>query len=212
MKNKKPLFEKRKKLEATYPFALEDEKNFPVLLNKLKKILSGSERVLEICSGSGQHALCFAEAMPTLSWQPTELPEYLVALNEALDSAQLKNIKTAAVLDVSKKEQPGFVADVVYTSNTMHMFPWTVTQNMIVQASKVLPFKGLFIIYGPFKYKGEHTSESNRFLDSRIKKMNRHRGIRDFEEVKQVANTHSLMLKHDFSMPLNNHLLVFAKA
>jgi len=199
------------KPEYDLPFSAAAERNKDAILEKLQHILDGTEFILEVGSGTGQHAIHFANKLPDLTWQPTDLKERLTVTDAVLASANLNNIKKALSLDVRQYEWPNIAADVIYTSNTLHIMSWEVAQKLIIGAAQILPEEGLLIIYGPFNYEGEFTSESNKMFDGSLKKSNPEQGIRDFEGVEKIANMHNLDLQDDFTMPANNRLLVFVK-
>ena len=194
------------------PFSPAAERNKVAIFEALQKILNGTETVLEIGSGTGQHCIHFAKSMPDIIWQPSDLPVRLAVTDAVLATAHFSNIKKAIALDANQKHWPALVVDAIYTANTAHIMSWEATQNMIVGSANLLTSEGLLIIYGPFKYEGEFTSESNKLFDFSLKRTNRLQGIRDFEGIERIANKHDLYLEEDIPMPANNRLLVFKKA
>jgi len=200
---------------STLPHSPAAERNKAAILEKLKQILSGTETVLEIGCGTAQHAIHFAREFPKIVWLPTDLPERLSVANAILATADLNNIKTSVALDMSTSlthdDWPDYEIDVVYTANTVHIMPWSVVQNMIVAVAEHLDREGIFIVYGPFKYGGDFTTESNRMFNESLKRRNSVQGIRDYEAIERLAREQGLHLVHDFSMPANNQLLVFEK-
>ncbi|NNM13440.1 MAG: DUF938 domain-containing protein [Gammaproteobacteria bacterium] len=197
--------------EINLPHSPAAERNKSAILEKLKQIFQGDEKVLEIGSGTGQHAVHFCKAMPGLTWQPTDLPERIPVSNAVIATANCNNILKTCALDASSADWPDYAADVVYTANTAHIMPWQITQTMLRGAAKQLRKGGRLIIYGPFKYSGDFTSESNGLFDASLKRNNPQQGIRDFEGIERVSKEGGLVLEHDFSMPANNQLLVFCK-
>lgn len=187
------------------------DRNKAAILEKLKDLLNGSERVFEIGSGTGQHAIHFAQAFPNLNWQTSELPSRLFVTLAVLNTVKLNNIQAPYALDVRSEEWPAINTDVVYTANTVHIMPWQAVEKMLHGVANILQANGLFIIYGPFKYEGAFTSESNKMFDASLKDFDPLQGIRDFEYVDRLSSELGLVLKHDFEMPANNRLVVFEK-
>ena len=187
------------------------DRNKAAILDKLKGLLKGNERVFEIGSGTGQHAIHFAQAFPNLNWQTSELPSRLFVTSAVLNTKKLQNLQKPYALDVSSEEWPEINADVIYTANTVHIMPWHAVEKMLHGVSKTLKKNGLFIIYGPFKYEGAFTSESNKMFDASLKDFDPLQGIRDFEYLARLSSELGLVLKHDFEMPANNRLVVFEK-
>ena len=198
-------------LNNELPHSPAAERNKAAILEKLRTILKGNERVFEIGSGTGQHAIHFAKAFPKISWQTSEIPSRVSVTSAVLSTAHLSNIQKPYALDVTSEPWPEIHADAVYTSNTAHIMPWEAAKKMIIGVAKLLKPDGLFILYGPFKYEGAFTSESNQLFDISLKSSEPHQGIRDFEAIQRLAVEHELHLQNDFSMPANNQLLVFKK-
>ena len=193
------------------PHSPAAERNKAAILEKLLIILKGNERVFEIGSGTGQHAIYFAKALPNISWQTSELQSRLVVTLAVLNTVKDNNIQKPYALDVTDELWPEIYADVVYTANTAHIMPWEAVQKMLVGVAKLLKPSGIFIMYGPFKYAGDFTSESNQRFDESLRTSEMHQGIRDFEAIQRLANEHAMILQNDYSMPANNQLLVFKK-
>lgn len=193
------------------PHSPAAERNKAAILEKLLIILKGNERVFEIGSGTGQHAIYFAKALPNISWQTSEMQNRLVVTLAVLNTVKESNIQLPYALDVSDELWPEIYADVVYTANTAHIMPWEAVQKMLVGVARLLKPNGLFIVYGPFKYAGDFTSESNQRFDESLRTSETHQGIRDFEAIQSLANEHAMILQNDYSMPANNQLLVFKK-
>jgi len=193
------------------PHSPAAERNKAAILEKLQACLTGNERVLEIGSGTGQHAIHFAQAMPELTWQTSEMPSRLMVTSAVLNTVKISNLQKTYALDVTDKEWPSIIVDVIYTANTVHIMSWETVEKMFSGVAKVLNTNGLFIIYGPFKYQGDFTSESNQMFDTSLKERDAQQGIRDFEAVDKLANSLGLKIEKDFSMPANNQLLVYRK-
>jgi cyclopropane fatty-acyl-phospholipid synthase-like methyltransferase len=194
------------------PFSPACERNRLPILNVLRPLLAGAESVLEIGSGTGQHAVFFAAQMPHLIWQTSDLPENHRGIRMWLEEAALANVLPPLVLDVNADIWPVAHVDAVFTANTMHIVSWPSVEKMFAGVSGVVNADGLFCAYGPFSYDGRHTSESNARFDLSLRNQNPHSGIRDFARVCELAARNDLTLQDDHAMPANNRLLIFRKA
>ena len=189
--------------------ACENNKNpiFDILGDKLQHV----SKVLEIGSGTGQHAIFFTQKLPHLIWQTTDQGEYFAPLQTLMSAHNSDTIPMPLVLDVDQKKWPVADCEVIFTANSLHIMSWQSVQNLFTGVGTYLRQGGDFYIYGPFNYQGEFTSVSNKAFDQRLKESASHRGIRHFEEIKQLAEVISLTLIDDFAMPANNRLLHFKK-
>ena len=194
------------------PFVPAADRNKDPILTVLARILGSVERVLEIGSGTGQHAVHFAAKLPHLTWQPSELPASQEAIRSWVEEARLPNLKLPIVLDVDQMPWPKIEAGAVYSANTVHYMPEASVSSMFQEISKLLPRYGLFCLYGPFNYDGEFVSEGNRQLDVWLKSQDPRYGIRDFEALKNLATDLDMTLLEDCAMPANNRLLVWERA
>lgn len=194
------------------PYARACEENGPSLLAELRHYLPPSGSLLEIGSGTGQHAVMFASALPALSWQTSDLPEMHAGINLWLDEARLPNLRRPIALDVLHTQWPGQRYDAVFSANTAHIMPQDAVAAMFAGVAQVLIPEGRFFLYGPFMYDGEHTSESNWRFDRWIRAWEAHRGLRDVTWLKQLGQTHGLWLEQDIEMPENNRLLLWRRA
>lgn len=195
----------------TKPFSQACENNKDSILQVLQQAFTQVTRVLEIGSGTGQHAVYFSQALPHLIWQASDRQENLAGINLWLADADHANILPPILLDINQAAWPtGF--DAVFSANTAHIMTWESVQRMFIQVGKYLPPSGLFALYGPFNYQGEYTSESNRQFDIYLKSVNPQQGIRAFERVEEIAIKAGLMLLQDNAMPANNRLLIWEKA
>jgi len=193
------------------PFSQACENNKAPILAVLQRVFDHSSRVLELGSGTGQHACYFAPALPHLEWQPSELSENIAGLCQWVDACNSPNLLPPLLLDVSGIEWPSASHDAVFSANTAHILSWSDAQLMIKRVAEKLPTGGIFALYGPFKYDGLYTSQSNHEFDCWLKQQHPERGIRDFEQVVAVAKSRGLMLYEDNPMPANNRLLVWVK-
>ncbi|WP_210247264.1 DUF938 domain-containing protein [Aliikangiella marina] len=193
------------------PFSEACERNKVPILDVITPLLKSCSELLEIGSGSGQHAVYFAEKLPHLIWQTSDRSDNHWAINLWIDEANSKNIKRPFELDVTQNHWPESKFDAVFTANTAHIMPWEAVVAMIKGVGNLLGKNGLFIIYGPFNYQGQFTSESNARFEMWLKEQAQHQGIRDFEAFEEQANEVGLELVNDIEMPANNRVLVFSK-
>jgi SAM-dependent methyltransferase len=193
------------------PFSQACENNKAPILEVLKNVLSRSSRVLEIGSGTGQHAVYFAPALPHLVWQTSDLPDNHPGIIAWQQAYPADNLLPPIVVDLQEGTWPGGF-DAVFSANTTHIIGWPLVENMLLLAGRHLPEGGVLALYGPFNYKGHYTSESNRAFDEMLKRRDPSSGIRDVERVIATARGHGLESAQDHAMPANNRLLVFRKA
>ncbi|MEH6442825.1 MAG: DUF938 domain-containing protein [Oceanospirillaceae bacterium] len=186
-------------------------RNQQVIYDQLLPWLEQSQNVLEIGSGSGQHALHFCSQLPKLQWQCADRDMWLNALAINIQNAELENIKAPIELDVNGS-WPNAQYDLIYTANSLHIMSWQSVQNLFANLANCLHNGGYFCCYGPFKYAGEFTSSSNENFEQWLKNRNNESGIRDFEAIEILANAQQLHLVTDISMPANNQLLIWKKA
>lgn len=192
------------------PFSESCERNKAPILAILREAFVHTRQVLEVGSGSGQHAVYFGAALPHLTWQTSDLPENHPGILAWLHEATLPNVLPPIALDVNGA-WPGGEFNAVFTANTLHIVSWQAAQQLINGAASVLAQKGRLVIYGPFNYGGRFTSDSNARFEDWLKVRNPLSGIRDFEAVRDCASQAGLRLEADHAMPANNHLLVFYK-
>ena len=192
------------------PFSQACENNKQPILQVLSRYLQDGNTVLEIGSGTGQHAVYFSQHLPGLSWQPTDLEMNLAGINQWCDEAAQSNLLKPLVLDIDGN-WPQQRYDAVFSANTAHIVSWQQVQTLFSQIEDVLAEDGFFILYGPFNYDGAYTSESNAKFDQWLKVRDVHSGIRDFEAVNDLANAAGLKLVEDCAMPANNRTLVWQR-
>jgi len=184
------------------PFSEASERNREPILAVLKRIFADRRAVLEIGSGTGQHAAYFAPELPQLAWQPSDVAENLPGIR-AWGVSPIE-------LDVDRA-WPQLEVDAVFSANTAHILSWTQVERMFAGVARLLPAGGLFALYGPFHYGGQPTSESNARFDAMLRVRDPASGVRNFEDICTLAQTVGLMLAEDNAMPANNRLLVFRK-
>lgn len=191
------------------------ERNKQPILEVLTHAFEDRSDILEVGSGTGQHAAYFARNLPFLQWRPTELPEYLPDLRERLAAEGPVNVAEPSALDV--RNHPWFEAgsrpsiDAVFTANTLHIMSWPEVEHFFAGTGQLLEKSGVLCVYGPFRYGGQYTSESNALFDSHLRQRDPSSGIRDFERVAELAEKQALRFVEDYAMPANNQLLVWVK-
>jgi SAM-dependent methyltransferase len=166
-------------------------------------------KVLEIGSGTGQHAVHFAAHLPHLIWQPSDVAENLPGIELWRAEATRSNLLPALALDVNQPQWPDTGADAVFSANTLHIMSWSEVRLLFAGVGRVLSPGGVLAVYGPFNYGGRHTSESNARFDRMLRSQDPGSGIRDFEAVDALAAEQQLALQRDVPMPANNRTLVW---
>ena len=193
------------------PFVEACERNRAPILEVLRIELAGRSRLLEIGSGTGQHAVYFAPEFPGLVWQTSDVVQNHPDIRAWLDEAGLANVLPPLALDVCEDEWPSDSYDAVFSSNTAHWMSWPEVECLIAGVGEVLQAGGAFCLYGPFNYRGEYTSESNGRFDRWLKARDPSSGIRDFEAVDELARKAGMTLRQDYEMPANNRVLAWSK-
>lgn len=192
------------------PYAPACDRNRDPILAVLREHFADRQQVLEIGSGTGQHAVHFAAALPHLVWQTSDRHEQLAGIRLWLDEAALPNTPPPLALDVNGP-WPRQRFDAVFSANTLHILAWAEVERMFAGLAAVLDETGKLVIYGPFNYGGGYTSESNARFDQWLKAEDARRGIRDFESVEALAAGIGLTLLEDRAMPANNRCLVWQR-
>ena len=192
------------------PYSEASERNRAPILAVLAEHFAARRHVLEIGSGTGQHAVHFAQALPHLTWQCSDTPGQLPGIRLWLDEAGLANTPPPLALDV-EGVWPAGRFDAVFTANTLHIMAWGQVQRLFAQLPGIMTDDALLVIYGPFNYAGRFTSAGNADFDASLKSRVPHMGIRDFEAVDAAARNAGLDLVEDCAMPANNRCLVWRK-
>lgn len=193
------------------PFSESCDRNRVPILAVIEPLLLDKRTVLEIGSGTGQHAVAFAAKLRHLTWYTSDCIENLAGIKLWIDEAVLTNIRHPIVLDVTQRSWPAINIDAVFSANTAHIMHWPEVEAMFTGVGRILPEGGLFLLYGPFNYHGRYTSDSNARFDAWLKARDMQSGIRDFNEVSDLAWRAQLFLKCDVEMPANNRLLCWEK-
>ena len=193
------------------PRAESCEQNRGPILTVIRPLLENCDSVLEIGSGTGQHAVYFAAQMPHLVWHTSDCAQNLPGINLWLDDAGLENVRRPVELDVSRSTWPQISVDVIFSANTVHIMHWREIEALFTGVGEILNEGGGFLLYGPFNYRGGYTSASNASFDRWLKSRDPDSGIRDFEELDRLARQAGLYLVNDFEMPSNNRILYWRR-
>ena len=191
------------------PFAESSEQNKHPILAVLKQFYLEVETVLEIGSGTGQHAVFFAEQLPHLIWMASDQAEYHNGIEMWIKESMLENIQGPLALDVNQTQWPIKQTDAIFSANTVHIMGWKSVENMFAGIGRVLKTDGVFCLYGPFNYNGQFSSESNARFDLWLKQRDSESGVRDFEALQKLAIDAGLTFIEDIEMPANNRMLVW---
>ena len=188
------------------------ERNKEPILAILREAFAGHTHVLEIGSGTGQHAVHFALAMPEIVWQPSETPEAMPALRKRIFNEGPKNLRAPVMIDVTETPWDVRKVDGVFTANTLHIMHWPNVEAFFAGLPAIAKPGTVLVVYGPFRYGGAHTSGSNASFDAMLRARDPGSGIRDFEEVDKLAQKAKFSRIADHAMPANNRTLVWKLA
>ena len=190
-------------------FSQAADNNKTPILEVLTSWLSDDQLVLEVGSGTGQHAIHMAAALKGIRWQPTDRLEVLPNLIKNISTYGTSNVLTPTNLDLSLNQWPAEKVDCVYSANVIHIVSEALVEKLIKGAARTLSEGGLLALYGPFKYRGTFTTPSNADFDSWLKARNPKSGVRDFEWIFELAKDSGLSFSEDRRMPANNQFLAF---
>lgn len=194
------------------PFSESCVQNRDPILAILRTLFTDRRHVLEIGSGTGQHAVYFAADLPHLVWQTADVPQHHPGIQAWLEEAALPNVLPPLALDVNDTAWRSGRYDAVFSANTLHIMGWPEVERFFAGVGAVLGAGGILTIYGPFNYGGHYTSESNARFDAWLKARDPASGVRDFEAVDALARSQGLLLQQDIAMPANNRTLVWRMA
>ena len=198
----------------TKPFSQACENNKQPILALLKEVFSQTNNVLELGSGSGQHAVYFSQNLTQLTWQTSDLSVNHQGINLWIDESSSTNLQRPIEVDLNHSWQLPkrlIALDGIYTANTLHIVSWSLVIKFFEGVAEHLAEHGTLCIYGPFNYQGNFTSDSNANFDLWLKARDENSGIRDIEAILELATSADLKLISDNTMPANNRLLVFKK-
>jgi cyclopropane fatty-acyl-phospholipid synthase-like methyltransferase len=190
------------------PHSPSCERNREPILDVLRRHFAGHQNVLEIGSGTGQHAVHFAAALPQLTWQTSDRAENLPGIRAWLDEAALPNTPAPLEFDVTGA-WPAEHYDAVFSANTLHIMAWPEVERLFAQLPAVTTPHATLIIYGPFNYQGRYSSDSNAAFDQWLQSRGAHMAIRDAEAVDVLAGKAGFVLIDDIAMPANNRCRVW---
>jgi hypothetical protein len=208
------------------PYSPSCDRNRDPILAVLRERFADRRDVLEVGSGTGQHAVYFAAAMPWLRWQCADRAEYLPGINAWLEEAALPNTPPPLELEAVAPPAAGFLPppvlavgadgralgfDAAFSANTLHIMGWPQVEGFFAGLASVLAREATVVVYGPFNYGGEFSSDSNREFDGWLKARDPVSGVRDFEAVNALAAGIGLQLVDDVAMPANNRCLVWRR-
>lgn len=189
------------------------ERNKQPILEVLARVLPPRGLVLEIGSGTGQHVAHFAQALPALTFQPSEMDAARHASIQAWVAAgQLSNVRPPLAIDVTQRPWPLSAADAVVCINVIHIAPWEATPALMAGAASLLPAGGVLVTYGPYLRGGVHTSPRNEAFDASLRARDPRWGVRDIDAVAEVARQQGLVLEEAVPMPANNFTLIWRKS
>ena len=194
------------------PYSEASVRNRDPILGVLKDWFVLPSTVLEIGSGTGQHAVHFAQHLPHLTWMATDREENLEGIRQWIEEAQLANLKGPFKLDVRSEVWPVREAKYAFTANTAHIMSWPEVETMFAGVSVTLDPGGKFCVYGPFNRNGEFTSDSNRAFDEMLRARDPVMGIRDDQAMIALGKRCELAFVADYSLPAKNRLLVWSKS
>jgi SAM-dependent methyltransferase len=188
------------------------ERNKQPIADVLARVLPPAGLVLEIASGTGQHAEHFARALPSLTWQPSDADaQMLPALAARVQRAALPNLRAPLPFDVHDAAPPLESVAAVVCANMIHIAPWSACVALLGHAGRLLGPGAPLVLYGPFKRGGKHTAPSNAAFDADLRRRNPEWGVRDLEDVVALARTHSFELAEAVAMPANNLTVVLTR-
>lgn len=194
------------------PYSAACDRNKEPILEVLREfITSEDKKLLEVGSGTGQHAVFLAPHFKHLEWYTSDVPDNHAGIKEWLGEAKVPNIKGPFTFEVGKDDFPKNEFDIVFTANTFHIMSWKECKTLMKSLGQRLTEGAQVFIYGPFKYQGEYTSQSNAEFDESLKTRNPLSGIRAFEDVVNAMTKNGFSLTKDVEMPANNRILIFMR-
>lgn len=196
---------------VSLPFSASADRNKTAIGDALTDVLTSVTTVLEVGSGTGQHAVYLAERFPNLQWQPTDRSENLTAIQQYIEASDCSNILPPIEVDVADKVSLNHQYDFAYSANTAHIMSLAEVKAMFELVSASLHTGARFALYGPFSYGGKHTSDGNRNFNEMLRQQAAHMGIRDKAELDTIAFDAGLDFIDDKAMPSNNRILLWRR-
>ncbi len=200
----------RNEIMSNRPYAESCDQNCDPIAEVLERHAEGRCSVLEIGSGTGQHAVYFAERFDWLDWQPSDLDDYHAGINAWREHSGCANVREPLSLDVSG-DWPQQQYDLVFSANTLHIMAADEVEDFFAAVPRVMHAESRLLIYGPFNYEGRYTSMSNARFDQWLKQRDPLSGIKDFEWLQDLAVRAGLECIEDVAMPANNRILVWQR-
>ncbi len=196
-------------MKQTWP---APERNKQPILEVLRPVLPAAGTLLEIASGSGQHAAFFAAELPALTWQPSDIDDdNLASIRAYVEESSLPNLRPPLRVDVRAADWGMGRIDALFCANMIHISPWSCCEGLIAGAARHLAPDGPFVLYGPFRLGAAHTAPSNEAFDARLREQNPSWGVRDAEAVIELAERSGLRFVERTAMPANNQTLLFRR-
>jgi len=193
------------------PYSPACDNNRGPILAVIEPMLQDAAAVLEIGSGTGQHAVYFAGRLPHLIWHTSDTPEHHAGINLWLEEAKLPNTRPPLPLDVTQDPWPDIDVDAVFSANTAHIMHWREVEAMFAGVGRLLQKDGLFLLYGPFNFNNRYTSDSNERFDGMLRARDPGSGLRNFEDLDRLARDAGMDFRSCHPMPANNHILCWAR-
>lgn len=199
------------------PYSPAADRNKDVILERLTEVFSGHRRILEIGSGNGQHAIHVTNALPHLTWQCSDLEENVAGIAARLEAEGNERTPAPLAIDVARPPLPVPTADQedafdgLFTANTLHIMSFAHVEAFFARTGELLAAGGRLCVYGPLKYDGTFTTDSNKAFDAQLKTWDPVSGIRDFEALDDLAGKADLVFEADHAMPANNQLVVWQR-
>ena len=194
--------------------AAATDRNREPILGVLTRVLTGgTKNVLELASGTGQHAVYFASQLPHVIWQPSDPdPAARQSIAAWIAEAGLPNVRPPIVLDAADDAWPVERADALVCINMVHIAPWSAALGLFAGAARLLPPDGVLFLYGPYRFAGAFTAPSNEAFDRSLRDQDPAWGVRDVDDLEAAAAARGLVLEDVVAMPANNHCLIFRRS
>ncbi len=197
-------------VNAKLRYAPATERNRGPILAVLRRVLPAQGTVLEIASGTGEHACHFAAALSELTWQPSDPdPDARASIAAWAEKLAVPNVKPPLSLDAESAAWPAAAADAIVCINMIHIAPWEACEGLLAGASRLLPAGAPLVLYGPFRLDGVHTAPSNESFDASLRARDPRWGVRDVDDVSARAAAHGFAFEERVAMPANNQTVVY---